>query len=126
MRAILIRGVLNNKSDLIGKNLRHLEATLVVCDKDLIVELDGTGNVIEIDSGVLGVGSGGLFAECNNNTLPLCVMLTVNNSFIGAARALLDVEGYTAQQIAEKAMKIAADKCIYTSHTFVQEKITWD
>lgn len=46
-----------------GKQLRHLEATLVVIDKDLIVELDGTGNVLEIDD-VIGVGSGGQFAEC--------------------------------------------------------------
>ena len=44
-----------------GKQLRHLEATLVVIDKDLIVELDGTGNVLEIDD-VIGVGSGGQFA----------------------------------------------------------------
>jgi ATP-dependent protease HslVU (ClpYQ) peptidase subunit len=43
--------------------LKHLEATLIVCDKNLIVELDGTGNVLEIDD-VIGVGSGGLFAEC--------------------------------------------------------------
>lgn len=48
----------------LGKYLRHLEASLVVCDKDLIVELDGTGNVVEIETGVLGVGSGGAFAEC--------------------------------------------------------------
>jgi ATP-dependent HslUV protease subunit HslV len=44
-----------------GKQLRHLEATLVVIDKNLIVELDGTGNVLEIDD-VIGVGSGGQFA----------------------------------------------------------------
>ncbi len=46
-----------------GKQLRHLQATLVVIDKNLIVELDGTGNVLEIDD-VIGVGSGGQFAEC--------------------------------------------------------------
>jgi ATP-dependent protease HslVU (ClpYQ) peptidase subunit len=40
-----------------------LEATLIVCDHDLIVELDGTGNVIEIND-LVGIGSGGLFAEC--------------------------------------------------------------
>lgn len=43
--------------------LRHLQATLIVIDKDLIVELDGTGNVLEI-SDTIGVGSGGQFAEC--------------------------------------------------------------
>jgi len=42
-----------------------LEASLVVCDKDLIIELDGSGNVVEIESGVIGIGSGGAFAECN-------------------------------------------------------------
>ena len=36
----------------------------MICDKDLIVELDGTGNVVEIESGIIGVGSGGPFAEC--------------------------------------------------------------
>jgi len=41
-----------------------LEATLLVCDKDLIVELDGTGNVIEIEGCAIGIGSGGAFAEC--------------------------------------------------------------
>ena len=46
-----------------GKQWKHLEATIIVIDKDLIVELDGTGNVLEIDD-VIGVGSGGLFAEC--------------------------------------------------------------
>jgi ATP-dependent HslUV protease subunit HslV len=46
-----------------GKMLRHLEATLLVIDKNLIIELDGTGNVLEI-SDVVGIGSGGHFAEC--------------------------------------------------------------
>lgn len=82
-----------------GKQLRHLEATLVVIDKDLIVELDGTGNVLEIDD-VIGVGSGGQFAEC-------------------AARALLKHSTLGAEEIANEAMKIAADKCIYTSHQFI-------
>lgn len=45
--------------------MRHLQATLLICDKNLIVELDGTGNVLEIEGGVVGVGSGGPFAECN-------------------------------------------------------------
>eukprot|EP01016_Furgasonia_blochmanni_P031233 TRINITY_DN3230_c0_g1_i7.p4 TRINITY_DN3230_c0_g1~~TRINITY_DN3230_c0_g1_i7.p4 ORF type:complete len:128 (-),score=12.92 TRINITY_DN3230_c0_g1_i7:103-486(-) len=90
-----------------GKSLKHLNATLLVCDKDLIVELDGTGNVIEIDSGVIGIGSGGAFAEC-------------------AARALLDIESISAEEIANKAMKIAAEKCIYTNSNFILEKIKWE
>lgn len=64
----------------------------------MIVELDGSGNVLEIDD-LVGVGSGGLFAEC-------------------AARALLDIENYDAEKIAYKAMNIAASKCIYTSNEF--------
>jgi ATP-dependent HslUV protease subunit HslV len=44
-----------------GKQLRHLEATLLVIDRDVIIELDGTGNVLEIDD-VIGIGSGGLYA----------------------------------------------------------------
>lgn len=83
--------------------LRHLEATLVVIDKDLIVELDGTGNVLEI-SDTIGVGSGGQFAEC-------------------AARALLSHTQMSAEQIALESMKIAASKCIYTSDKFIMEKI---
>ena len=79
-----------------GKQLRHLEATLIVIDKDLIVELDGTGNVIEIED-VIGVGSGGFFAEC-------------------AAKALLQHTDMNAEEIGRASMKIAADKCIYTSH----------
>ena len=64
-----------------GKNLRHLEATLIVCDHNLIVELDGTGNVIEIND-LVGVGSGGLFAECKH----ILILLFIQ----GAARALYD------------------------------------
>ena len=86
-----------------GKQLRHLEATLIVVDKDLIVELDGTGNVIEIED-VIGVGSGGLFAE-------------------SAAKALLTHTEMNAEQIARASMKIAADKCIYTSHEWLVEKV---
>ncbi len=41
-----------------------MEATILICDKDLILEMDGSGNVIEIDDGVIGIGSGGAFAEC--------------------------------------------------------------
>ncbi|KAL4446076.1 hypothetical protein ABPG74_021615 [Tetrahymena malaccensis] len=89
-----------------GKALRHLEATLLVVDKDLIVELDGTGNVLEIPE-VIGIGSGGAFAEC-------------------AARALIDIDGLSAKDIALKSMKIAADKCIYTNHNWVVETLKWD
>lgn len=83
--------------------LKHLQATLIVIDKDLIVELDGTGNVLEIED-VIGIGSGGQFAEC-------------------AARALMAHTNLSAEEIARESMKIAADKCIYTSDQFIMEKI---
>ena len=54
----------------------------------MIVELDGSGNVLEIDD-IVGIGSGGLYAEC-------------------AARALIDVEGFDSEKIAYKSMNIAA------------------
>lgn len=82
-----------------GKMLRHLEATLIVIDKDLIVELDGTGNVLEIED-TIGIGSGGMFAEC-------------------AARALMAHTDLPAEKIALESMKIAANKCIYTSDKFI-------
>jgi ATP-dependent HslUV protease subunit HslV len=61
--------------------------------------LDGTGNVLEI-ADTIGVGSGGFFAEC-------------------AARALLAHTNLNAEQIALESMKIAAEKCIFTSNKFV-------
>ena len=88
------------------KYLKHLDASLIVIDKDHIIELDGTGNVIEIPGGVLGIGSGGLFA-------------------LSAAKALLLHTEMDAEEIAEKAMKIAADLCIYTNHNWVKEKLEW-
>jgi ATP-dependent HslUV protease subunit HslV len=69
----------------------------------LIVELDGTGNVLEI-SDVIGIGSGGIYAEC-------------------AARALLKHTNMSAEEIANESMRIAADKCIYTSNTLLMEKV---
>lgn len=50
--------------NLLGKALRHLQASLIICDTDLIIEMDGTGVVLEIEDGVIGIGSGGLYAEC--------------------------------------------------------------
>jgi ATP-dependent HslUV protease subunit HslV len=60
--------------------------------------------VLEPEDGLIGIGSGGSFA-------------------LAAARALMDVDGLTAEQIAKKAMKIAADICIYTNHNVIFEKL---
>uniref|UniRef100_A0A7S3CGT4 ATP-dependent protease subunit HslV n=1 Tax=Chloropicon roscoffensis TaxID=1461544 RepID=A0A7S3CGT4_9CHLO len=86
------------------KYLRRLDAVMIVADKDCMLEITGNGDVIEPDHGVLAVGSGGTYA-------------------FAAARALLDVEGLTADDIARKAMEIAADICIYTNDKFTVERL---
>ena len=80
----------------------NLSAELIVSDPEITVILDGAGNCIEVEDGVVAIGSGGLYA-------------------LSAARALVDVEGFTAEQIARKSMKIAADLCIYTNHNITVE-----
>lgn len=83
--------------------LRRLEAMLIVSDAKSTFLLSGTGDLIEPDDGIVAVGSGGPFA-------------------MAAARALAAHTGLTAREIAEAAMTIAADICIYTnSHIAVEE-----
>ncbi len=84
--------------------LRRLEALLVIADRDKTFLLSGNGDVLEPDRGVIGVGSGGPFAQA-------------------AARALLDHTSLTALAIAEAAMGIAADTCIYTNHEITLEEL---
>jgi|SRR5688572_2373218 len=86
------------------KYLRRLEAMMAVADKQSSFVLTGSGDVLEPEDGLIGIGSGGSFA-------------------LAAARALMDVDGLTAEQIAKKAMKIAADICIYTNHNVIFEKL---
>jgi len=76
--------------------LRRLEAQLLVADFDQILVISGEGDVIEPDEGVIAIGSGGPFA-------------------LSAAKAFLEGFEYSAREIAEKSMKIAADTCIYTN-----------
>lgn len=83
--------------------LRKLEAMMIVADKETILVLTGNGDVLEPQNGVVGIGSGGSFAQA-------------------AALALADSD-LTAEQIAMKAMKIAADICIYTNHNIIMEKL---
>lgn len=87
------------------KVLRHLEAMLLVADRDSTFLLSGQGDVIEPDKGVAAIGSGGPFAAA-------------------AARALLENTTLDARQVAEKAMTIAADICIYTNHNIVYQELT--
>jgi ATP-dependent HslUV protease subunit HslV len=84
--------------------LRRLEALLLVGDPEKLFIVSGNGDVIEPEHDVAAIGSGGSFA-------------------LAAARALMDVDGLSAEQIAKKAMKIAADICIYTNHNVIFEKL---
>lgn len=84
--------------------LRRLEAMMAVADAEVSLLLTGAGDVLEPEDGLIGIGSGGVYA-------------------LAAARALLDIDGLTAEQIARKAMAIAADICVYTNHALVLEKI---
>jgi len=85
--------------------LRHLEAVLIVCDQDVCLEVTGNGDVLEPNDGIIAVGSGGAFANA-------------------AARALKDIPGLSAMEIATKAMNVAADMCIHTNHNFSIEEMT--
>ncbi|MGI9388124.1 MAG: ATP-dependent protease subunit HslV, partial [Methyloligellaceae bacterium] len=84
--------------------LRRLEAMMIVADKETTLVLTGTGDVLEPDDDVMGIGSGGNYA-------------------LAAARALLDREE-DAEIIARKAMDIAADICVYTNGNTVVESIS--
>ncbi|MFN3260589.1 MAG: ATP-dependent protease subunit HslV [Pikeienuella sp.] len=85
------------------KYLRNLEAMLIVTDGTDLLVITGAGDVLEPEGGVAAVGSGGNFA-------------------LAAARALIDT-GLGAEEIARKAMKIAAEICVYTNEEIVLEKI---
>ena len=84
--------------------LRRLEAMMAVADKNVSLVLTGTGDVLEPEDGVIGIGSGGNFA-------------------LSAARALIDIDGMDAEAIARKAMKIAAGICVYTNGSLVVESL---
>ncbi len=86
------------------KVLRHLEALLLVADQNKTLLISGTGDVIEPDDGVLGIGSGGGFAEA-------------------AARAFAQASDLDAREIAEASMRIAAGICIYTNASISLEEI---
>ena len=86
------------------KYLRHLEALLLVCDKEQTFLLSGQGDVIEPDGGIAAIGSGGPYAHA-------------------AAQALADHTQLSARQIAEQAMKIAGKMCIYTNENVTFEEL---
>jgi ATP-dependent HslUV protease subunit HslV len=84
--------------------LRRLEAMLIVADRKSTFLLSGTGDLIEPDDGIVAVGSGGAYA-------------------MAAARALVRHSGLGAREIAQEAMAIAADICIYTNPNLTIEEL---
>ena len=86
------------------KYLRNLEALMAVADKDVSLLLSGTGDVLEPEGGLIAIGSGGNYAQ-------------------SAALALAENTDLDAETIARKAMKIAAEICIYTNENVTLETI---
>jgi ATP-dependent HslUV protease subunit HslV len=86
------------------KTMRSLEALLIVADGTSTLIISGTGDVIEPDDGIASIGSGGPYA-------------------LAAARALLNHTELSARQIAEEALKIAGQICIYSNLNLVVEEI---
>jgi len=84
------------------KYLRRLEASLLVADENISLEITGNGDVLESHDKVLSVGSGSPFA-------------------MAAARALQDVEGMSAEDVCRKSMDIASDMCVFTNKNFKYE-----
>ena len=84
--------------------LRRLEAMMAVVDKDTSLVLTGTGDVLEPENGLIGIGSGGPYA-------------------LSAARALIDVPGLSSEEIARRAMKIAAEICVFTNENVTIETL---
>jgi len=76
--------------------LRRLEAMMAVADKDVSLVLTGTGDVLEPEDGLIGIGSGGNYA-------------------LSAARALVDMEDLDAEAIVRRSLGIAAEICVYTN-----------
>ena len=86
------------------KGLRQLEAMLIVANKDTMLIVSGTGEVIDPDDGVAAIGSGGNYA-------------------LAAARALVQNTDLSAKEIAEKALHIAASICVYTNDNIIVEEV---
>jgi ATP-dependent HslUV protease subunit HslV len=88
------------------KYLRNLEAMMLVADKTTTLALTGNGDVLEPEHGTVAIGSGGNYA-------------------FAAARALMDSDK-SAEDIARRALDIAADICVYTNHNVVVESLDSD
>ncbi len=86
------------------RSLRHLEAVMIVADDKNTFLISGTGDLIEPDDGIVGIGSGGAFA-------------------LAAARALEKFTDLSAREIAVEAMQIAGKICIYTNESISLEEL---
>ena len=86
------------------KMMRNLDALMIAADKETMVLITGAGDVIEPDDGILAIGSGGNYA-------------------LSAARALFQNTDMDARVIAEKAMKIASEICVFTNSNFTVEEV---
>lgn len=86
--------------------LRRLEALLVVADKSSSLIITGNGDVVEPEDSLMAIGSGGSFAQ-------------------SAARAMLDTTELDARSIVEKALRIAADICVYTNQNLTLEELEY-
>ena len=87
-----------------NKEMRKLEALLLVADRENLMLISGTGEVIDTDDGICAIGSGGNYA-------------------LAAARALYDNTGLSARDIAYKALKIASSICVYTNDHIIVEVV---
>jgi ATP-dependent HslUV protease subunit HslV len=86
------------------KYLRRLEAMMIVVDKNISLVLTGNGDVLEPEDGISGIGSGGNFA-------------------LAAARALVNFEELSAEEIVKRSMKIAGELCVYTNSNVIIETL---
>ena len=86
------------------QTMRHLESMLIAADKEHLLILSGTGEVIDPDEGIAAIGSGGNYA-------------------LAAARALLQNTELSAAEIAEKALRIAASICVFTNDHIIVETL---
>jgi ATP-dependent HslUV protease subunit HslV len=84
--------------------LRKLEAMMAVADLTTSFVLTGTGDVLEPEGGIIGIGSGGPFA-------------------LAAARALIEQKDMDAEAVVRKSMAVAADLCVYTNHNILLERL---
>ncbi|HKK18775.1 MAG TPA: ATP-dependent protease subunit HslV [Opitutales bacterium] len=87
--------------------LRRLEAMMAVADHRVSLVLTGTGDVLEPDDGLIGIGSGGAYA-------------------LAAARALVPIDSMDAETIARRGLEIAAEICIYTNTNIIVESLDAD